>query len=153
MRLLKKFTVVSLALLALAAMPQRADAALLTIVDSAGPTTWTLDTGSTACTTCTITLQAHFTDPVGPATNGYTGDYVQSVQWVIAGADPTAVSLTSTDAGVPANWTLAMDASLNNNGCTGGATDAICGNWNVNLVPGGFGPIQNGSTLTWTFSA
>jgi PEP-CTERM motif len=153
MRLLRKFTVMALALIALAVMPKRAEAALLTIVDAAGPTTWTLSV-QTGCTTCAITLQAVFTDPdgAGAGVNGYTGDYINSVQWVIAGADPTAAGFNGTNAGTTAQWSFSLDASLNNNGCTGGAQDAVCGQWIGGGVPNGFGPIVNGSTLFWTFS-
>jgi len=144
---------VALALAALAMVPTRADAALLTIVDPAGPTTWTLNV-QTSCTTCAITLQAVFTDPDGggAGVNGYTGDFINSVQWVIAGADPTAAGFNGTNAGTTAQWSFGLDTSVSNNGCSGGAQDAVCGQWIGGGAAVGFGPIVNGSTLFWTFS-
>jgi hypothetical protein len=46
------------------------------------------------------------------------------------------------------SWTAA-EGSLNANQCSGGAADNVCAASNDTL---GFGPIVNGSTLTWTFN-
>jgi PEP-CTERM motif-containing protein len=128
-----------------------ARAALLTITDTYGGsnTVWTLDVAG-GCTTCTVTLKAEFQDPAGAANNAYTGSFVDSVQWVISGTDPTALGTITgpTNASVT-SWSGAIDASLNANQCGGGASDAICAQSNTAL---GYGPIVNGSTLTWTFS-
>jgi hypothetical protein len=138
-----------------------ARAALLTITDTFGGsnTVWTLDvTGG--CTTCTVTLTANFQDPdgAGAGTNAYTGTFIDSVQWTIAGTDistindanggsPGNVGSTALDA-TTTSWTAA-EGSLNANQCSGGAADNVCAASNDTL---GFGPIVNGSTLTWTFN-
>jgi len=129
-------------------------AATLTITDTFGGsnTIWTLN-AQTGCTTCTISLTANFQDPAGPAVNAYTGTYLDSVQWKIDGTDPVTAGFTTTTAGTAANWSFAVDASLNANQCSGGASDAICGQWIGGGTAGGFGPIVNGSTLTWNFSS
>jgi PEP-CTERM motif-containing protein len=139
------FTVVAMGF----ASPARA--ALLTITDTFGGsnTVWTLDVAG-GCTTCTVTLKAEFQDPAGADNNVYAGSFVDSVQWVISGTDPTALGTVTgpTNASVT-SWTGAVDASVNANQCGGGASDALCAQSNTAL---GYGPIVNGSTLTWTFS-
>ncbi len=136
----------------LALSPSTADASVLTITDTYGGsnTVWTLTTQN-SCTTCAITLEVEFQDPAGIANNAYTGQYLDSVQWKIDGADPTVVGFLSTTAtnAVTTSWTFAQDKSLNANQCGGNGNDAICGQTNNTL---GFGPIVNGSTLQWTFN-
>lgn len=139
------FTVVAMGF----ASPARA--ALLTITDTFGGsnTVWTLDVAG-GCTTCTVTLKAEFQDPAGAANNAYTGSFIDSVQWVISGADPTALGTITgpTNASVT-SWTGSLDSNVTASQCGGGASDAICAQSNTTL---GYGPIVNGSTLTWTFS-
>jgi hypothetical protein len=131
---------------------------LLTITDTFGGsnTVWTLDvTGG--CTTCTVTLTGNFQDPAGSAVNGYTGTFIDAVQWTIAGTD--IVSINDQNGGAAGNVTGPLDAtttswtasegSLNANQCGGGAADNVCAQSNDAL---GFGPIVNGSSYTWTFS-
>jgi hypothetical protein len=136
----------------LALSPATADAAVLTLTDTYGGsnTIWTLNV-QTGCTTCAVTLQADFEDPSGAAQNIYAGQYIDSVQWKIDGADPAAVGFFSTTAtnAAATSWSFAADKSLNANQCGGGGSDAICGQTNNEL---GFGPIVNGSTLQWTFN-
>ena len=138
------FTVVALGV----ASPARA--ALLTITDTFGGsnTVWTLDVAG-GCTTCAVTLKAEFQDP-GAGDNAYTGTFVDSVQWTIAG---TTVNSVNPIVGGPTDATTTSwsgsEGSLNANQCTGGASDNVCAQSNDAL---GFGPIVNGSTLTWTFS-
>jgi hypothetical protein len=153
MRAFGKFALGAAGLAAVLALsPTTADASVLTITDTYGGTNtvWTL-TVQTGCTTCAITLQADFEDPSGVANNIYAGQYIDSVQWKIDGADPTAVGFLSTTAldAAATSWTFAQDTSLNANQCGGGGTDAVCGQTNNVL---GFGPIVNGSTLQWTFN-
>jgi hypothetical protein len=154
MRLLGKFAVGALGLAAVLALtPATASAAVLTLTDTFGGTNtiWTLST-ATGCTTCTITLSGEFQDPdgAGAGVNAYTGTFIDSVQWKIDGTDPVSASITSTNAGTAADWSTAVDASLNANQCGGGAANEICSQTNTAL---GFGPIVNGSTLTWTYNA
>ena len=62
--------------------------------------------------------------------------------------------MTATTAGTLLNWSSALDQGVSgNNGCNGGANDAICSEWTAGGIGGGFGSIVNGSTLTWTFNA
>src|SRR5689334_21856262 len=108
-------TLMSLAMLWTVASPASADS--LTITDTFGGsnTVWTLEAQNGCMTNCTITLTADFQDPdgAGSGTNAYTGDYIDAVQWVISGGDPTSVSLTSTTAGSISDWSAAkLDSSL-----------------------------------------
>jgi hypothetical protein len=153
MRLLGKFGVVTVGLAAVLAMaPAKADAAVLTITDTFGGsnTVWTLNI-ATGCTTCAATLTAAFQDPAGPATNGYTGTFLDSVQWMINGSTITNTGFMATNAldATTTSWTFNASTSLNANQCGGGAAQGTCGETNDAL---GFGPIVNGSTLTWTFN-
>lgn len=139
------FTVVALGF----ASPARA--ALLTITDSFGGSTtvWTLEAAAGCMTNCTVTLKAEFQDPaVGD--NAYTGSFIDSVQWVITGTDPTSLgTVTGPTNGSVTSWTGAVDQNVTADQCGGGASNAICAESNTTL---GYGPIINGSTLTWTFS-
>ena len=134
-------------------------AATLTIVDSitvngvTSDTTWTL-TIDDGCIVCSASLEAEFEDPAGSGVNGYTGTYLDSVQWVVSdpNVNPTAVSLDATNAGLTTDWDFDIDESLNANGCGGGAQDAICGEWISGGTGNGFGAIVNGSTLFWDFT-
>jgi hypothetical protein len=143
-------------LAALAVMPAKAQAATLTIVDTYGGfnTTWTLEV-QTGCVVCDVTLKGFFEDPdgAGASVNPYTGQYIDSVQFKIGGADPTAISLMTTNAGAIGDWDFDIDESLNANGCGGGGNNAVCGEWISGGVANGFGPIANDSTLEWTFDA
>jgi len=137
-----------------------ARAALLTITDTFGGsnTVWTLDVAA-GCTTCTVTVTAFFQDPdgAGAGTNAYTGMYIDSVQWAIAGTDIGSINdangasagnvIGPLDASTT-SWT-ALEGSLAANQCSGGAADNVCAASND---AAGFGAITNGSTLTWTFS-
>jgi hypothetical protein len=129
-----------------------ARAALLTITDTFGGsnTVWTLDvTGG--CTTCTVTLSANFQDPAGAANNAYTGTFIDAVQWTITGTAVNSVNPVVASTALDATTTSwgGSEASLNANQCSGGGNDMVCAQSNDTL---GFGPILNGSTLTWTFS-
>lgn len=129
-----------------------ARAALLTITDTSGGsnTVWTLDVVG-GCTTCDVTLTANFQDPAGAANNVYTGTFIDAVQWTITGTTVTGVSATVDSDALDAtttDWT-AVEGSLNANQCSGGGSNAVCAESNDLL---GFGPIVNGSTLTWKFS-
>ena len=154
---MKKLLLPVLTAAALVWLPQATSADTLTLVDGFGAdstgTTWTLTVGNdpAGCNPCAITLSAFFEDPAGAAVlNAYTGTYLDSVQWKIAGGDPVIIGFNGTNAGAPANWSF-VEGSLNANQCSGGANDAVCGQWVSGGTGGGFGPIVNGSTLTWTF--
>jgi PEP-CTERM motif len=156
MRLLGKFGVATLGLAAVLAMtPAKADAAVLTITDTFGGsnTVWTLTT-NTGCTVCSVVLSGNFQDPdgAGALTNGYTGKFIDSVNWKIDGATPVSVvnpvSSNATNAATT-SWTAAIDSNVTANQCGGGANAEVCAQSNNTL---GFGPIVNGSTLTWTFN-
>jgi hypothetical protein len=142
MRLLKKFTVVGLAIAALALMPTRADAALLTIND--GVNTWSYST-QTNCTTCSSVLSV-----VIPGGSNYIGNFLADFQWTIDGETPTASTLTATNAGATSDWAITFD-NLNSNGCSGGDPHAVCGDWKPAGAATGFGPLS-ATTLTWSFT-
>lgn len=129
-------------------------AATLTITDTFGgsDTIWTL-TVETGCVTCDVTLTGFFQDEAGADQNAYAGTYLDSVQWVISNpnVNPETVDLTSTTAGATTDWDFDIDENLSANGCGGGAADAVCGEWISGGSGSGFGPIVNGSTLTWNF--
>jgi hypothetical protein len=131
---------------------------VLTLTDTFGGTNtvWALSV-TTGCTACTVSLTANFQDPdgAGAGVNAYTGQYVDAVQWVISqpDADPAAVSMTATTAGTTADWSTNLDQNLSANQCGGGASNAICNEWITASTGEGFGPIVNGSTLTWTYGA
>jgi hypothetical protein len=157
MRLLGKFGVATLGVAAVLAMvPAKADAALLTITDTFGGsnTVWTLNIAS-GCTTCTAILTGNFLDPdgAGAGVNGYTGTFIDSVQFSIDGATPASVAnpvvSTATSAGSPTTWSAQANSSLNANQCGGGANGGVCAQSNTAL---GFGPIVNNSSLLWTFN-
>src|SRR5215217_1359520 len=104
-------------------------AATLTITDTFGGsnTVWMLDV-QTGCTSCSITLTANFQDPAGADTNAYTGSFVDSVQWLIGGADPTGITVNTAPGGTT-NWGGELDASVSSNQCSGNANDATCVEW------------------------
>ena len=129
-----------------------ARAALLTINDTVGTSTtiWTLDVAAGCMTNCTVTLSANFQDPAGADVNSHTGTFIDSVQWAITGADPTgALAVTGPTNATSGTWSATADSSLNASQCTGGASDNVCAQTSTAL---GYGPIVNGSTLTWTFT-
>jgi len=158
MRLLGKFGVATAGLAAVLAMaPAKADAAVLTITDTFGGTNtvWSLNV-ATGCTTCAVTLTGFFQDPDGggAGTNAYTGTFIDSVQWSVTGASINSTGFTgfTSSAGPNANtvaWSFGEGTSLNANQCGGGAAQGTCGQTNTAL---GYGPIANGSTLTWNFN-
>lgn len=133
-----------------------ASADTLTLTDTFGGsnTIWTLDYQSGCTTNCTVQLSVNFQDPdgAGSGTNAYTGDYIDAVQWVLTGGDPTSVSLTSTTAGSLSDWgPVQLDSSLSGgNQCNGGQTNSVC---DPTISAIGVGPIVNGSTWTWDFTA
>ena len=142
MRMVKKFTIVALALIALAAMPRRADAALLTIND--GADVWTLNV-ATGCTTCAVTLSVQYT-----AASARLGDFLESVQWDITSpsVQPTTVGFTNTTAGSTSDWDFALGV-VDASGCNTNTSGAVCGAW----VGSGTGfPVAIG-TYTWTFNS
>jgi hypothetical protein len=131
-----------------------ARAALLTITDNFGGsnTIWTLDVAAGCMTNCTVTLKANFQDPdgAGAGVNGYSGTFIDSVQWAISGADPTgAITVVGPLDATTTSWTAAADSNLSANQCGGGANNNVCAQSNDTL---GFGPIVNNSILTWTFT-
>ncbi|MEO7271706.1 MAG: hypothetical protein ABIX28_16725, partial [Vicinamibacterales bacterium] len=157
MRLLGKFGVAAGLAAVLAMVPAKADAAVLTLTDTFGGsnTIWTLNV-ATGCTTCAVSLTGFFQDPDGggAATNAYTGTFIDSVQWKVDGQTIASTGFTgfARSAGPAANtvtWSFAESSSLNANQCGGGAAQGTCGQTNTAL---GYGPIANGSTLTWTFN-
>jgi hypothetical protein len=133
----------------------------LTIADGFGvsTTTWTLNVGSPCTLDCVVTLSAFFEDPdgAGALVNAYTGTYIDSVHWVInsPNVDLTNAGFNGTTAGTVADWTFTLNTSPNANQCgAGGPQGGTCGAWVDGAVgAGGFGPIVNGSTLTWSFLA
>ena len=143
MRLLRKFTVLILALVALAVMPTRADAALLTLNDGTNAT-WTFST-ATGCTICSSTLQV-----VIPGGSTYINNYLADFQWTIDGETPLSSSLTSTNAGLTTNWALS-ESNLNANGCSGGDPHAVCGDWLPAGANTGFGQLA-AATYSWSFT-
>ena len=70
---------------------------------------------------------------------------------VLGGSTVTNTGFTGTNAldATTTSWTFNASSSLNANQCGGGAAQVTCGETNDAL---GFGPIINGSTLTWTFN-
>jgi len=162
MKLLGKFGVAAFGMAAVLAMaPAKADAAVLTLTDTFGGsnTIWTLNVPTTGCTTCNgITLTGFFQDPdgAGAGVNAYTGTGIDSVQWMINGSTITntgfqnfAVAGTGAPLASTASWSFNESTSLNANQCGGGAAQGTCGQ---TTNPLGYGPIANGSTLTWTFN-
>lgn len=146
-------SLMSLAMLWTFAPAASADTLTLTDTFGGSNTIWTLDYQSGCTSNCTVQLSVNFQDPdgAGSGTNAYTGDYIDAVQWVITGGDPTSVSLTSTTAGSLSDWgTALMDTSLSGgNQCNGGQTNSVC-DPTVSAI--GVGPIVNGSTWTWDFT-
>ena len=143
-------------LLVALAVPTSASADVLTITDTYGGsnTVWSLNVQTGGCTVCSILLSGFFQDPdgAGPQTNAYTGTYIDSVQFKIDAGLPNPINFLTTNAqtaGLP-TWSFAGDASLNANQCSGGGNGNVCGQTNTAL---GFGPIVNGSTLTWSFNS
>ena len=120
MRLLKKFTVVALALTALALMPKRADAAILTITD--GADIWAL-TVQDACSTCAVQLSVTYT-----SSSARLGDNLQGVQWGISNPNvtPTNIGFTGTTAGSVADWDFDLGV-VSNGGCNSNAAGDACG--------------------------
>jgi PEP-CTERM motif-containing protein len=125
-----------------------AGAASLTLIDTGktGSTadaiyTLTIADNCTAGSPCAVTLNAQFT-----AGSEYAGTFLDSVMWVIAGADP---SLINSFSGSPGSWTApALDSSVNNAGCGGGENNAVCTQFNGD--PGLL--ITGGLSVTWTYS-
>jgi PEP-CTERM motif len=130
-----------------------ARAALLTINDPAGSTVWTLDT-QTGCTTCQITITATIS-----AGSIYLGNNIDSLQWTITGATPTADASNNLTGftfiaapGGGAFWTNAVspvNGSLSQSQCSAGTggPDSACIQTDTAI---GFGPIVG--NLTWTFT-
>ena len=103
--MLGRFGVATLGVAAMLAMvPAKADAALLTITDTFGGsnTVWTLNIAS-GCTTCTAILTGNFLDPdgAGAGVNGYTGTFIDSVQFSIDGATGALTFLAAPDRAMP----------------------------------------------------
>jgi PEP-CTERM motif-containing protein len=142
MRLLRNFTVVALALTALAVMPRSADAALLTIID--GTDVWTLNVQD-ACSTCAIQLGVTYS-----ASSARLGDNLQGVQWSIDSPNvvPTTIGFTGTTAGSTSDWTFDYGV-VSSGGCNPNANGDACGQW----VGAGVGfPVAIG-TYSWSFSS
>lgn len=148
-------------------LPSRADASTLTLYDnfrgngvsqdtSVSNVVWTLTMGD-HCSTCDVLLTAQFTG----TSNFYRGSYLDSVQWVVSNpsAEPETAGYSgfyvngSLDPKWKTDWSFAVDQSLNANQCNGNsnASDAICGEWVPGGTGGGYGAIQNGMLLAWTF--
>ena len=142
MRLLKKFTVVALALTALALMPKRADAALLTIND--GTDVWTLNV-QTACSTCNVQLAVTYL-----GTSARLGDSLQGVQWSITDPNvaPTNIGFTGTTAGSFGDWDF-DHGTVSSGGCNFNANGDACGQW----VGAGIGFTVAAGTYNWSFSS
>ncbi|MFN7917444.1 MAG: PEP-CTERM sorting domain-containing protein [Vicinamibacterales bacterium] len=147
--------------------PGAADASTLTIYDNyrgsgvaqnaaISSVAWTLAIGD-HCSTCAVLLTATFSG----TSNYYAGSYLDSVQWVVS--NPSAEPETAGYTGFYANgvldpawkkaWSFAVDQSLNANQCSGSsnASDAVCGEWSPGGTGGGYGAIQSGMVLAWTF--
>lgn len=117
---------------------------------------WTLITQDN-CTTCNVLLTAQFTG----TNNYYAGTYLDSVQWVVStpDAEPESAGYNgfyvngTLDPQWKQKWSFAIDQSLNANQCnsSSGANDAVCGEWKAGGTAGGYGAIQSGSQLAWTF--
>lgn len=150
MRLLKKFTVVAMALTALALMPKRANAALLTLND--GPDVWTLSVQEN-CTSCAITLSVTYS-----ASSPRIGTDLGAVQWDLTdpNVNPTVIGFTSTTGTGNnfADWTFSF-ANVNNTGgsagCDGGDPNAVCG-VHVGAASGGGLTVAAG-TYSWIFQS
>ena len=143
------------AVLAFGAWVSPASAETLTIIDTFGgsQTIWTLEV-ETDCKTCTVQLSVEFKDPDGDAVNAFTGTYLDAVQWKISNPniDPETVALTATTAGGTGDWEFVIDQNLNQDQCNdaSSSSDSVCGEWISGGAGGGFGPIVNGATYTWT---
>lgn len=129
-----------------------ARAAVLTITDT-GPgggavdATWVLDV-QTGCTSCAVTLTATFA-----AGSEYAGTFLDSIQFLINGANASGITLNSAPGGV-AFWTQPgfdnNSATLNANQCNDTNNNpSVCFQTDTEL---GLGPIAAGSVLTWTFT-
>jgi PEP-CTERM motif len=142
MRLLKKFMVVGLALAALALMPRRADAALLTIND--GNDVWTLNMQEN-CTTCAVTLSVTYT-----AASARLGDLLQGVQWDLTDPNltPSTIGFSATTAGTTSDWQFDF-GTVSNGGCNFNATGSACGQW---IGAGGGFTVATG-TYSWSFNS
>lgn len=136
-------TLMSLAMLWTFASVAAADT--LTLTDAFNDV-WTLDVQTSCTSNCTVTLTGDFTNTTA------TGDYIDAVQWVVTGGDPTSVSLTSTTA--PGDWNSAqIDTSLSGgNQCNGGETNAVCDQTASQTAADMAGPISSSDTWVWTFS-
>jgi len=125
-----------------------AGAASLTLIDTGktGSTadaiyTLTISDSCAANSPCAVTESVSF-----PAGSEYIGTYLDSVMWVIAGADP---SLINSFSGSPGSWTSpGIDTSVNNAGCGGNENNGVCTQFNGD--PGLL--ITGGLSVTWTYS-
>lgn len=131
-----------LTVIAVMSKPAHADS-ILTLMD--GTDTWTLQVQDN-CTTCAVTLKV-----VYGAASARAGDLLQAIQWDLTDPNvtPATIGFATTNAGTTANWSFSFD-NLNNNGCTGGSSNSVCGAYSPGF---GFGPITDGETLTWTFNS
>jgi hypothetical protein len=142
MRLLKRISVMTMALGVMALAPTRADAALLTIND--GADVWTL-TVQDGCTTCAVTLSVTYTN-----SSARLGDFLQGVQWDLTdpSVQPTDIGFTSTTAGTTSDWAFDLGV-VSNGGCNTNSTGAVCGQWQGSGT--GF-PVSVG-TFSWSFNS
>ena len=130
-------------------------AATLTLVDTFGgsDTTWTLDVQDNCELDCSVVLSVFFEDPAGAAENAYAGTQLQSIQWVVSqpnlNPDDADIQSTTGAGNAPGSWDTFLNAGVNANGCGAGANDAVCSNWNVDLL--GL-PVVNNATYSWTYS-
>ena len=134
--------------LSVAGFASQAGAASLTLIDTGktGSTadaiyTLTIADSCTAGSPCAVTESVSF-----PAGTEYAGTFLDSVMWVIAGADPSIINSFS---GSPGSWTFpGIDTSVNNAGCGGNENNGVCTQFNGD--PGLL--ITGGLSVTWTYS-
>jgi hypothetical protein len=140
MKMVKKYTMLALAVAGIALMPARANASTLTLND--GNDVWTLTVQDDGCTTCAITLSVTY-----GANSDRLGDHLAAVQWDLTdpNVNPTVIGFTGTTA--PGTWTFDFSAVNNTGGtagCDAGDPNAVCGQTS-----------QPGATVvqgTWTWS-
>jgi hypothetical protein len=149
MKMVKKYTMLALAVAGIALMPARANAATLTLND--GLDVWTLSVQEN-CSTCAVSLSVVY-DP----NSARIGTTLQAAQWDLTdpNVNPTSIGFTSQTGATTATWTFDFANVTNagsNAGCGGGDANAVCG-----VASGGAGVnggiIVQAGTYTWTFSS
>ena len=126
---------------------------VLTLND--GTDTWTL-TVETGCTTCAIETQGCLWLAVAECRDVFGCRSMGSDQSECKSDFDRVDGFTSTSPAPGGTWTFTAN-NINANQCGGGSDNSVCGAFTggtlTQMTAGGFGPIANGSTLTWSFSS